>query len=223
MSFSWDVKPTPPYQEIAYQKEIADLLLANLEVMCPESFLAGGAPRDWELGLPAKDLDLYVSLDRNMSTKAKEYILASLLGKLGGLDFLDVMHPSSHVEYSAIEGLDCVFSGVFRDQDFQIINMETQEDLAKAVGRFDTSICKIWYKGGQTHYTDEFAETMGTRVIKLSEGYTWGAKHPLKMVNRFQGFGFTFEGLAPAAPRPILPGTPAELVFDPLRPWEDLF
>lgn len=45
---------------IESQKQCANAVLSMLHMVDPRSCILGGAPRDWALGNPAKDLDVYI-------------------------------------------------------------------------------------------------------------------------------------------------------------------
>ena len=64
---------------IEEQQEVAKYVLQKLEIIDPCCILAGGAPRDWDLGTPANDLDFYLYLGHNSvfglrNTKLKQLV-----------------------------------------------------------------------------------------------------------------------------------------------------
>lgn len=45
--------------KIEFQKDLANKILNDLKIIDPRAYLAGGAPRDWNFGEEANDLDFY--------------------------------------------------------------------------------------------------------------------------------------------------------------------
>ena len=59
---------------IEQQKLVADKVLNQLYLICPEAIVAGGAPRDWYLGKPANDIDVYFSSTTTTASKLNKQL-----------------------------------------------------------------------------------------------------------------------------------------------------
>ena len=72
-------------EEIEHQKYIADKILNTFPEKYYNVLIAGGAPRDWYLNKPAKDLDVYIQTVMDENYREKEESLDIVLDSLGGV------------------------------------------------------------------------------------------------------------------------------------------
>lgn len=57
--------------KIDYQKSVADIVLSKLELLDRYCIIAGGAPRDWYLGMEATDIDVYLYYPVNTTSQQR--------------------------------------------------------------------------------------------------------------------------------------------------------
>lgn len=77
--------------KIKDQQKIAKLLLRVFEDMDVPAVLAGGAPRDWYLGSPAKDLDFYVKLTTDKIVNFEVTFLQHLINQNAMFVYTDMV------------------------------------------------------------------------------------------------------------------------------------
>jgi hypothetical protein len=176
--------------EIEQQKQIADEVLEKIELMCPRAIIAGGAPRDWYFGTPANDIDLYVTT----SGDTQGVLLSQLSRLFKGSEFDLKFEWSKEKEqerqstYKVMKTLRRIIDFEYKGVKFQLMEMNTLQDLFGVVDSFSTSICKAWYKCGQIKRTQDFRLTEKTKIMFLNEDYEWSDPHPAKMKERFPSY-----------------------------------
>lgn len=165
-----------PQDIIALQKQVADKVLDRLEIIDPGCIVAGGAPRDWTMGKPASDIDIFLSVSEHntMST-----VLKQIRKALGSLDI-------SEAAYNKLaEKIDCgintdkvaqlyrtnpdilfVFNAEVDGVNCQIICMKVP--TWNIVDKFPFGICKVWYKNGTIRTTKAFDLALALKVLVLT-------------------------------------------------------
>ena len=173
---------------IKEQKEIADELLECLSIVCPNVILAGGAPRDWYMGNPANDLDIYLALpDLTYGSNKRQ------LSKVLPEEVVTVKgeyETHSNPLYKHMKHLKRIYYLRYKGIDVQIIQLNEVKDVWNTVDNIDCSICKAWYKNGKVNTTTPFMKTIKSGVMFLTEAYQWEDYHPAKMKERFEPLGF---------------------------------
>lgn len=141
----------PIYEKIENQRSLCRTILQGLrENGHPEAIVAGGAPRNWDFGRPARDLDIYISAPFYEKELKKipcfEHIV---LEKVSNKKFMDSLGELSAYDYfeSNHQILD-VQETNFRGTKIQIITIDKKfnfpEDFASHIFKtFDIGICKI--------------------------------------------------------------------------------
>lgn len=169
--------------KIKFQKELAKKILKDLKVIDPRAYLAGGAPRDWEFGEEANDLDFYY------------FTQASTMGEssLQLERFFPKVHMSGETNgdvklYEHMEGLRRIWNTEIQGMKVQFIQMKTIEDREKAWERMSISVCKIkmdtW---GIVWKHKDFKLSQASDTMFLTKGYSWSDPHPSKIFERFKG------------------------------------
>lgn len=176
---------------IEKQKEIADKVLAGLELLDPFTILAGGAPRDWYFDTEASDLDFYMYKRIGQNQQAIKDRICKCLGYQGlTAECIDERVVKDHGAYERMKYLakilDIKLEGV--DTKIQVMLMSEPDSTFEVVDSFSTSICKVWYKSGVIKTTQQFKKTIATNMMWLNEDYHWSDPHPSKMVSKFPDF-----------------------------------
>ena len=167
--------------KIEIQKELAKKILNDLNVIDPRAYLAGGAPRDWEFGEEANDLDFYYF---TQATTMRES--ASQLER-----FFPKVHMSGETNgdvklYEHMEGLHRIWNTEIDGVKVQFIQMRTIKDREKAWERMSVSICKIRMDAFGIHKHKDFKMSEASGTMFLTKGYSWLDPHPSKMFERFK-------------------------------------
>lgn len=143
----------PIYEKIEDQRKICRTILQGLrENGHPEAIVAGGAPRNWEFGRPARDLDIYISAPCYEKQLKKipcfeDIVLESVSKKSWSWDgLITKVSASDHFE-SNHQILD-VQEADYKGTKIQIITIDKKfngpEDFASHIFKtFDIGICKI--------------------------------------------------------------------------------
>lgn len=161
---------------IQKQKQVADKVLDRLEIIDPSCIVAGGAPRDWTMGKPASDVDIFLSVSEcnTMSTVLKQ--IQKALGSTG----------ISEAAYNKLsEKIDCgintdkvaqlyrtnpdilfVFNAEVDGVNCQIICVKVP--TYQVVDKFPFGICKVWYKNGAIRTTKAFDLALALKVLVLT-------------------------------------------------------
>lgn len=166
------------------QKQIADLVYKKLRIADPYCILAGGAPRDWYYGMVAKDLDFYFYTSGE-TTRSVEKQLSSLMG-------FEVKHSKYYQDKDAYQAcktmpfLRRVFKSEVCGISIDFVQLVNPHDQLKVVDHMDVSICKIWADEGlKLIPSKDFLITDATKVMFLTEGYSWTDLHPKKIRDKF--------------------------------------
>jgi hypothetical protein len=164
------------------QKALADGILSGLKVISPYAILAGGAPRDWYFSEEAKDLDFYLYSSAITVNAAKKQIASAL-----GISADRVVHKAEHEVgvYQTMKCLRRIFDVYDYHMPVQIMQLQEPSDEFKVVDSMSTSICRVWYEGGEIHKTKDFLLTAKSGILFLDADYSWSDPHPTKIRERF--------------------------------------
>ena len=168
-------------EKIEFQKQLATKILNDLKVIDPRAYLAGGAPRDWEFGLEANDLDYYYftqaqTMVESATQLERFFPKVAMSGELHGDTKL----------YEHMKGLRRIWNTEIEGVKVQFIQMDTIEDREKAWERMSVSLCKIKMDAFGVHKHRDFKLSIGSGTMFLSEGYNWNDPHPKKIFERFK-------------------------------------
>lgn len=171
---------------IELQKQIANNMLNLVETYFdPTCIVAGGAPRDWYFGNVANDIDLFLYWRCDLPNyyfedKMKDLGIAVTIHSFGSVNNTYHKNPNIHRVF------DAVVSGV----PVQFILMH-EKTFKSVVPTFPLSICRIWYKHGETHKTKEFEYTVSRNaIVQLDNTYADGVGYVKKIRNKFPEFSF---------------------------------
>ena len=185
--------------QIQIQQVIAKEVLEALEILDPNCILAGGAPRDWYLGKPAKDLDFYFQgltdsalgkvirqLSKVLGVPEESFVhLCGTQNPLGDGD-----NPPYKGEYSRMKNLVRVIELEYLGIKIQF--MEMSEKTFGVVEEFSCVICQFRWKGYEVKGTKQALSSVENKVITFKEGYGDEHKHVKKMKERFYWYVFKF-------------------------------
>ena len=168
------------------QKVIAQKLLQSAQCTDPFAMIAGGAVRDWYFNKTARDLDLYMRMPlQNTSALVKRYIQFVLMGtNIRQLERNDPDH-----NYAALPDLKWVYEFEFEGMKVNLMVMEKGVDT-EILANFDTSICRCYFDGRESHFTEDFLTTVRTRTIIIHDNYTGEEAHIRKLAKYYPQFCF---------------------------------
>lgn len=166
-------------EKIEFQKQLAIKVLNDLKVIDPRAYLAGGAPRDWEFGLEANDLDYYYFTQAQSMTES-----ATQLERF--FPKVDMSGEMVAKLYEHMKGLRRIWNTEIGGMKVQFIQINTIEDREKAWERMSVSICKIRMNSLGTEKHRDFKLSIGSGTMFLTAGYNWNDPHPKKIFERFK-------------------------------------
>lgn len=124
---------------IEEEKDLAGYALWLIKKYDPVAIVAGGAPRDWELGRNCQDIDLWMNEMRNWSMGNYIDMIEREFGekpKFLGKDYGEMKNDDGHIKY--------VFSVPLDGKELQIIVVK---DTFNLVPRFCCNLSMAWYMG----------------------------------------------------------------------------
>lgn len=172
-------------QDIDFQKKVADKVLYAIEGFDPNCIVAGGAPRDWTLGNPASDIDLFFFYRENSTAWEVRKLLERALGqevrRLGSEEMTE--------NYTTNPNLKSVWQVVIDGVTVQLIEMSIP--TWDVVDSFPLTICKVWYKNGKITPTKEFEKSVdGSYIIKTDKMYANESRYLQKILAKFPDFKY---------------------------------
>ena len=172
---------------IEKQKNVADNLLAKLELADPFCIVAGGAPRDWYLGKQASDIDVFIHLKEGLTRG----VAIEWLDKLGFNDYeflgREILDDSM---YKSNPYLKYVIEGHLEDVRYQVMIMK-EPTFKSVIPEFPISMSKIWYKNGRINPEFIFKKGMENKfILKTSELYKDGDKYIDKIRKKFPDYRY---------------------------------
>lgn len=173
-------------KKIAVQKLVADKVLEKLELLDYRCIVAGGAARDWYLGKPATDLDVFLYAPQFTSAS----IRVETLNRLGfnitnSYENWKVNEIYKHNEYVAQ-----LYNCVVDEEKVQIIFM-SKPTYISVVDTFPLSISKAWYKNKTIKFSKEFEQSIKYKIIwKTVDSYSNTNKYILKILTKFSDYRY---------------------------------
>lgn len=174
-------------EQVVQQINMADYLLEKLSKADPCVVIAGGAPRDWKLGKPARDLDIYMYLGGGRLTAHQEQ---SWLERL--LDVkLSCIEQRCTETYNLNPHIHRVWKGVYEGLDFDIIVCNHDTRSINIVNTFPIGLCQAWYKGGSIKTTKKFRIDAKFKLLtKYGKLYADSSKYITKIRSKFPEYRF---------------------------------
>lgn len=146
-------------EKISKQKEMCENILGTLiqnMAISPYSVVAGGAPRNWDFGIPAKDLDFYVCPFNHIVERSDgEGFFTGISSPDNFYKFLtekfQELFPAAEIKKEEEDSKDkpyrnCrfVINASLDGEDIQFIGKDSVSHLFDSIIGFDFGINKIW-------------------------------------------------------------------------------
>lgn len=176
--------------DIEQQKQVAEKILFDLEVVDSHAILAGGAPRDWFFGKEATDLDFYFYPSPiKYLPDGKHLSLNKLISDFASLKFPTFI-KSEYPYDDRNPHLVLVFDGEYDGMKVQFMCMNIPTEFV--VDLFALNICHIWYKDGKINTTPAFDACVQSKTIHIINPlYGKRDKYVQKIVNKFPEFSLS--------------------------------
>lgn len=174
---------------LSNQIATADWILTKIEKIDPFAIIAGGAPRDWEHGIVARDVDIFLNVPNSWT--------------------IDVMARQSNnvcdIRPSAFKGeermqwyeknpdIRAVFDWHHLGVDFQFIIVN--KPVFDYHQNFPLSICQIMRKNFKNYVTTDFNASKNTKQIYITNKlYNNADAYVTKVLSKYKDMGYTFVG-----------------------------
>lgn len=186
-------------EKIKHQQSVADEVLDKVNVLDETVVIAGGAARDWYLGIPATDLDVYIRI-KYVPSLTVESVINSL--KLQGFEDIQevgnsrinsfdkknmiVTESKSPSEYCYDPHILMVLQTAYKGEVVQfIISTRGHQDTIKD---FYTSLSMVWYKDKTISTTPLFEMSVKNKVIVVTGTQFLGNKYYDKIRSKFSDY-----------------------------------
>lgn len=170
--------------KIHHQQSVAAYIIALLRQIDPHACVAGGAPRDWYLGIPAQDLDFYYNPAPSTEFHIKEHLERILNMQV---DF----HTSEEYSVFEHEYLENVFVVDLQGCKLQFIALRPPYQSETIHTTFPFDICQVKYTPGKgIHTTEVFLNAVKTKTVSQVDNL-YNSDYGSKIEQRFESLGYT--------------------------------
>lgn len=208
-----------PETTIESQQAIAtDILKECAQRFSGDSMVVGGAPRNWDHGLAAKDIDIYIPCGCDDDKGDLEYKVK----RIPGVTRAHIMGAQKDETYEGVGIIYCVVEGEYKGEKVQFIFTSEPYDLITpyltyVFNSFDCNICKIAYDGEYVR-TDEYRMDRDKKRLtfpywqfdKDSKNRNIDSRHAQKLLKYFPDHDIVIQRKKPKGAQ----GSPKVLTFD---------
>ncbi len=140
----------PPSVVIENGPALWDTILARFP---PGAVIAGGAVRDYLLGVPAKDVDVF---------------LRSIDWPSSGFNGFASLADNLDAEYAAMQMIEVVQHGRIAGAEVDVIGVHLPDGFSaeRLIAQFDFGLTRCWYDG-ELHDTPEAAADRAAHTVSL--------------------------------------------------------
>jgi len=143
------------------EPELWDKILAQ---MPKDSVIAGGAIRDYLLGVEPKDIDVFCPIYFPAgNAPAEEWALVPQ--ERSGLERINDRYERLQ-EYEKFTDVVCVSRGKIEGYTVDLVELEKMESGEALVQTFDFDITRLWYDG-KIHTTPEADAALASKTVTL--------------------------------------------------------
>lgn len=178
---------------VKLQQTYADLVLAKVSKIDKSVIIAGGAPRDWYLGLEATDLDVYFHPNPSWDTITTYRTLQDIGFTFDGYrDFSE-----AGIAYGKLPQLKAIFEPTDTPMKVQLMCMsEPVQDCVLQSFAIDLSL--VSYKYEKIIPTPEFLEALKTKTItRVNPDYSDFDPYIMKILGKFPNLKYNYGNSAP--------------------------
>ena len=159
-----------------------------LSLIDPNFCVAGGAPRNWYMGVPCNDIDVYLRPGRTFSVNADTQI-STPISRILGVETEVIIEQ--HREDSTLFRVKFSYSGLKFDLNFLDSSVK---DPSRAVSDFDFDVCKIEFDTDTMMPvpTRGFFRAMQSKEIQYSPKFKKDCRQHKTFKKLFPKFAHTF-------------------------------
>lgn len=170
-------------ERIQHQQDVVMELYARLDRL--NLVCAGGAPRDWDHGNPAKDLDLFF-YGKTTNTKNVYDFLVN--------NFFDVVIKDGQdlpEEYKGNPNLICVYDFKYKGEDVQLIQVKCS--VYDYIMEFPCDLSKIFFNvQGKLYQYYEYLLALENNHVVVCPDRVFGEDYFEKVINKYPNYQYFY-------------------------------
>lgn len=175
--------------DMIQQMAVSDMVLAEIEKIDPFAIIAGGAPRDWEHGIVARDVDVFLHVPDSWTIG----VITRQLNKVCNIKPSAFKGEERMQWYEKNPDIRAVFDWNHLGVDFQLIVVK--KPVFDYHRNFPLSICQAMRKNFKNYLTTEFKASKVTKQIYITNKlYNNADAYVAKVVSKYKDMGYTFVG-----------------------------
>lgn len=136
--------------DLIHQIATSDMILSKIEKIDPFAIIAGGAPRDWEHGMIARDVDIFLHVPDSWTIG----VIARQLNKVCNIKPSAFKGGERMQWYEKNPDIRAVFDWDYNGVDFQFVIIS--KPVFDYHRNFPLSICQAMRKNYKNHLTTDF-------------------------------------------------------------------
>ena len=174
---------------LSNQIATADWILTKIEKIDPFAIIAGGAPRDWEHGIVARDVDIFLNVPNSWTIG----VIARQFNKVCDIRPSAFKGEERMQWYEKNPDIRAVFDWNHFGVDFQFIIV--RKPVFDYHDNFPLSICQAMRKNFNTKVTTDFNASKNTKEIYITNKlYNNADAYVQKVVEKYKPEGYKFVG-----------------------------
>jgi hypothetical protein len=174
---------------LSNQIATADWILTKIEKIDPFAIITGGAPRDWEHGMMARDVDIFLNVPNSWTIG----VIARQLNNVCGIRPSAFKGEERMQWYEKNPDIRAVFDWRHFGVDFQFIIVN--KPVFDYHQNFPLSICQVMRKNFNTKVTTDFNASKNTKEIYITNKlYNNADTYVAKVVSKYKDMGYSFVG-----------------------------
>lgn len=174
---------------LSNQIATADWILTKIEKIDPFAIIAGGAPRDWEHGTVARDVDIFLNVPNSWTIG----VIARQFNKVCDIRPSAFKGEERMQWYEKNPDIRAVFDWNYLGVDFQFVIV--RKPVFDYHDNFPLSICQAMRKNFKNYMTTDFNASKNTKQIYITNKlYNNADAYVTKVLSKYKDMGYTFVG-----------------------------
>lgn len=174
---------------LSNQIATADWILTKIEKIDPFAIIAGGAPRDWEHGIVARDVDIFLNVPNSWTIN----VMTRQLNNVCGIRPSAFKGEERMQWYEKNPDIRAVFDWNYLGVDFQFVIV--RKPVFDYHDNFPLSICQAMRKNFKNYMTTDFNASKNTKQIYITNKlYNNADAYVTKVLSKYKDMGYKFVG-----------------------------
>jgi len=174
---------------LSNQIATADWILTKIEKIDPFAIIAGGAPRDWEHGIVARDVDIFLNVPDSWTIG----VMTRQLNNVCDIRPSAFKGEERMQWYEKNPDIRAVFDWNYLGVDFQFVIV--RKPVFDYHDNFPLSICQAMRKNFKNRVTTDFNASKNTKQLYITNKlYNNADAYVQKVVEKYKFEGYKFVG-----------------------------